>query len=216
MKDDNVVKTDAVQDEVASVEAVPATAEKSAGSRFVAGLKERGRKFLVNLKRNPQRIPLAYFVVVSVIWLFWLFTFSQTAYTHSTIEFAGLAVFVNTLLSILLLALFLNAFPKRKKPRIVLIVLLFVFIAIMIAMDVVFFYQVYDFVYVKKLVDAAGLAREPFVPKSLSYAIAHIVLIAVGAVIMALYPVYKRLLMKINTKKEIADNDIKEAIDVEE
>ena len=31
----------------------------------------------------------------------------------------------------------------------------------------------------------------------------------------ALLPVYKMLIMKINTKKEIADNDIKEVIDTE-
>lgn len=231
MKNDEVVITDAIENEdpvvnnevessenaeVVVSETAATTAEESFGKRLAANLKERWRKFLVKLKRNPQRIPLMFFVIVSVIWLFWLFTFSQTSYTHSTIEFAGLAIFVNTLLSILLLALFLNAFPKRKKPNIVMIVLLFVFIAIMIAMDVVFYYQVYDFVYVKKLVDEAGLAREPFVPKSLAYAIAHIVLMGIGAIILALYPVYKKLLLKINTKKEVEDNNINEVIDVED
>lgn len=42
-------------------------------------VKEWFRKRVVALKRNPQRIPLLFIVLVSIIWLLWLFTFSRTA-----------------------------------------------------------------------------------------------------------------------------------------
>ncbi|MGN0812564.1 MAG: hypothetical protein ACI4MQ_03535 [Candidatus Coproplasma sp.] len=208
MEENKVVANETAEAEVVSVETKP-----SFGSRFVAGLKERWRKFLVNLKRNPQRIPLVVFLITSICWLFWLFTFSKVAYQHSVIQFSGLTIFVNTLLSILILALFLNAFPKRKKPNIVMIVLLFVFIAIMIAMDIIFYINVSGF---KATMSAEDIAKEPFMGQSLNYAIVHIVLLGVSAVILGLYPVYKRLLPKINTRKEIDDNNIKEAIEVED
>lgn len=179
-------------------------------------VKEWFRKRVVALKRNPQRIPLLFIVLVSIIWLLWLFTFSRTASRFSTIDYAGLSVFVNTLLSMLIIFLFLNAFPKRKKPKIVLIVLVFVFMAAMIAMDVLYYVEVYNFIYVDKRVDDAGLASAPFALQSLKYAIAHIVLQGVSIVLFALFPLYKKLLLKINTKKVIAGNNISESLDVED
>ncbi|MGN0807215.1 MAG: hypothetical protein ACI4MN_02040 [Candidatus Coproplasma sp.] len=191
--------------------------KRSIGERF----KERWRKFLVNLKRNPQRIPLVVFLVTSICWLFWLFTFSKVAYTHGTIQLSGLAIFVNTLLSILILALFLNAFPKRKKPNIIMIILLFVFIAVMIAMDILFFVNVFSFIYIDAGAGTGGmspadLANEPFMSQSLTYIIAHLVLLGFSAVMLALYPVFKILLPKLNTKKDIAESNLKEAIEVED
>ena len=154
--------------------------------------------------------------LTSVLWLLWLFTFSRSAYALSGVNFLGLIVFIATLLSILVLPLFLNAFPKRKKPNIVFIVLVFVFIAALIALDLVYYNLSYDFVYVKGMFEESWLAERTYIGQSLTLAIVHIVLLAVSALSLALLPVYTPLIRKINTSKEVESNDIHEAIDVED
>lgn len=198
--------------EVAVESAQPAEASKKEG--FGAKAKEWFRKQIVSLKRSPQRIPLLFIVIVSIIWLFWLFTFSRTASRFSEINFAGLAIFVNTMLSILIIFLFLYAFPKRKKVNLIMLALVFVFMAAMIGMDVLYYTQVYKFIYIDKGVNEAGLASAPYALTSMTYAIAHMVLQGVCIVILALFPVYKKLLLKINTAKVVEGNDINEQIDM--
>lgn len=176
-------------------------------SKLGAGLKEWWRKKMVGLKRHPQRIPLIFIIIVSSIWLIWLFTFSQTAATYTTIDYAGLAVFVNTLLSLLIIFLFLSAFPKRSKPNYVFIVLIFVFMIVMIAMDVLYYIQVNQYI-LDGRVNEAGLAQTPFVLKSMGYAIGHIVLQGLSIIVLALLPVYTKLIRKINTSKVIEGNEI--------
>lgn len=185
---------------------------KRAGS----GLKEWARKQIVTLKRAPHRIPLLIMTLTSVLWLLWLFTFSRSAYALSGVNFLGLIVFIATLLSILVLPLFLNAFPKRKKPNIAFIVLVFVFIAALIALDLVYYNLSYDFIYVKGMFEESWLAERTYIGQSLTLAIVHIVLLAVSALSLALLPVYTPLIRKINTSKEVESNDIHEAIDVED
>ena len=208
---EEVVAEEATE-EVAVAAEKPANTSKKAA--IGAAVKEWARKQMVTLKRKPQRIPLLFISIVSIIWLFWLFTFSRTASRFSTIDYAGLSIFVNTMLSIVIIFLFLNAFPKRKKPNIALVVLIFVFMVAMIAMDVLYYYEVHKFIYIDKGVNEAGLASAPYALKSLTYAIAHIVLQGLSIIIFALFPVYKKLLLKVNTAKEVEGNDINETIDM--
>ena len=184
--------------------------------RAGAGLKEWWRKQIVTLKRFPQRIPLIITVITSVLWLLWLFTFSRSAYEVSGVNVLGLIIFVSTLLSILVLPLFLNAFPKRSKPNIAFIVLVFVFFAALVALDVVYYMLSYDFLYVQGGQDEAWIAARPYIGQSFTYAIVHIVFVALSAISLALLPVYTPLIRKINTSKEVEGNDIHENIDVED
>ncbi|MGN0814474.1 MAG: hypothetical protein ACI4MH_04495, partial [Candidatus Coproplasma sp.] len=110
--------------------------------KVLAGLKEWGRKQIVALKRYPHRIPLACFAIVSVLWLFWLFTFSQSVYRLQSITWTGISIFIITLLEILILPLFMNAFPKRSKPKVVFIALVFIFVVAIILLDVLYYTQV--------------------------------------------------------------------------
>ena len=67
--------------------------------------------------------------------------------------------------------------------------------------------------------DKAELNNARYVPqllKSMDLAIAHVAMLCVSAVLLAMLPLYKKLILKINTKKEIADNDIKEVVDTED
>ena len=100
---EEVVAEEATE-EVAVAAEKPANTSKKAA--IGAAVKEWARKQMVTLKRKPQRIPLLFISIVSIIWLFWLFTFSRTASRFSTIDYAGLSIFVNTMLSILIIFLF--------------------------------------------------------------------------------------------------------------
>lgn len=182
---------------------------------FSAKVKEFFRKKLVWLKRSPQSIALLFFLIPSLIYILGLGTVSL-AIVGSTgmkipgfleVEWSGHAIFVNTLLSILILALFLYCFPKHKKPNIVFIVLVFVFAVVMILMDVLFYVKLSTYP------NARGTAS---VESALSLTIVHIVFQSISMVVFALLPVYKRLLLKINTRKEVASNDIHETIDIED
>ena len=95
-----------------------------------------------------------------------------------------------------------------------MLVLVFVFMAAMIGMDVLYYTQVYKFIYIDKGVNEAGLATAPFALTSMTYAIVHIVLQGVSILVLALFPIYKKLLLKINTAKVVEGNDINETIDM--
>ncbi len=51
---------------------------------------------------------------------------------------------------------------------------------------------------------------------SLELTIVHIVFLGISAVLLATMPLYKKLILKINTSKEIASSDLKEVIETEE
>ena len=189
---------------------------KAVLKKIGAGLKEWGRKQIVTLKRSPQRIPLLLTCLTSVLWLLWLFTFSRAAYALSGITVLGLIVFAATLLSILVIPLFLNAFPKRKKPNIVFIILVFVFFAALIALDVTYYSLCNDFLYVQKAQQQSWIDDRPYIGESFILAIVHIVFIAISALSLALMPVYAPLIKKINTMKAIEENTISGTIDIED
>lgn len=180
-----------------------------------AGIKEWGRKQIVILKRAPQRIPFAFVLITSILWLFWLFTFSKTVNEIRYINWVGLAIFCNTLLAILIIPLFMNSFPKRKKPNILFIILVFLFMAAMIGLDLVYYININDFLSQQSSLDTY-LARFPYISSSLNLAIVHIVLQVICAIMLALIPVYAPLIKKINTAKAIEGNDIKEVIEVDD
>lgn len=194
------------------VQPEPKESKPSKGKNAGAAIKEWFRKRIVALKRAPHNIPFVYMVIVSFIWLVCLFTFSQ-AVDASAASYTGIAVFLTTLFSILVLALFLSAFPKRKKPNIVFIVLVFVFLVIIILSDFLYYYMETTFLSTR---DPSFAESKPFIGQSLTLSITHMVLVGVGILLLATLPLYKKLILKINTKKVIESNDLTEEIDTSE
>lgn len=129
---------------------------------------------------------------------------------------------------------------KKHKINIVMLVFGFVFIAVMIFMDAFYIYQFLNkaiagresliFSTVDEAMDyskylSAGFLAKPelditrykdYILKSYTYAIAHIVLLGVTIIVYALLPLFKMLLMKINTRKVLEENNITEVIDTED
>lgn len=201
-ENDNVVNATSPEEQVADKQSAPdnkPTKKNGAGVK----IKEWFRKQTVALKRAPQNITLVYLAIVTVYFLLVLFNVSQainSAASNKHVSATGICIFIVTLLSILVLVSFLNAFPKRKKPNIFFIVLTFVMIAGMVACDLVYYIQMNNCLY-----DPAN----PISPSSSMYlaitgcqplVLVHIILLGVGALLFALLPVYSKLLQKINTQ----------------
>lgn len=202
-------------EETAVADSTVADSPKKSGN-FVAGLKEWLRKFIVKLKRKTQLIPLVLTLITSFVYLCMIGTFSQLVELNSGISSLGICMFVATLASILILPLFLNAFPKNKKPVIVFIVAVFVVYALIIAMDVIFLVNMTNFLNANSATIKAGEESAKnlgLFDKSQTCLIAHLVLVSLCVVVFALLPVYKRAINKINTKKVVASNDFSDEID---
>ncbi|MDE6586172.1 MAG: hypothetical protein K2K80_05795 [Clostridia bacterium] len=186
-------------------------------SGFKAKAKEWLRKKVVALKRAPHNIPLVFLAIVTIYYLLVLFNVSQAINSSAAnvhVKATGICVFVTTLLSLLVLVSFLNAFPKRKKPNIFFIVLVFVMIAAMIACDVVYYVQMNTCL----ANITAGTSMYQSIESVQPYVLVHIVLLGVSAIVFALLPVYAKLINKINTKVELesATENMHGEIDIEE
>lgn len=182
---------------------------------FSAKFKEWGRKRLVSLKRKPQTIALIFMLIPSLIYILGLGTMSNGVLSETTTSFKGVdwvghAIFVNNLFSILILLLFLNTFPKRKKPNLIFAALVFVFAIIMILMDVLFYVQMAE------ATSQEGINVSNITYSAMNLSIIHIVFLVIAMVVFAMVPIYKKWLMKINTRKEVESNEIKGTIDIED
>lgn len=193
--------------EVTVTEETAAKKEPKKSNKFVAGVKERFRKFIVKLKRKTQLIPLVLTLITSFVYLCMIGTFSQLIQINRGISSAGICMFVTTLASILILPLFLNAFPKNKKPVIAYIVAVFLVYALIIAMDVVFLVNMNNYI------TSHNLDTISFYSESSTSLIVHLVLVGICLVVFALLPVYKKLINMINTKKVVSSNDFSDEID---
>lgn len=167
-------------------------------------IKEGVRKFFVTLKRNPQYIPLAALLVSFLVYSLNLTVVSNT--TNKLLgQNMGLCSFVTMLFSILSFVCMLNAFPKRQKPNVFMMLL-------MIAMYSAVIYA--DNTYINAILKAVNDPNHPIViTPELSYITEaqnmlnlHIVLVAITIGCVILEPLFAKLLKKINTSVDVEDN----------
>lgn len=184
---------------------------------FKAKTKEWFRKKAVALKRAPQNIALLVLALTTVYFMLALYSISQAVDKSFNITTAtGICVFVTTLLSLLVLVSFLNAFPKRKKPNIFFIILVFVMIGSMAACDIVYYIQMNECL--AGITNPATSDIYRLVSAAQPFMLVHIVLLGVSAVVFALLPLYKKLILKIDTKVvlESAAENMHGEIDIRE
>ena len=170
----------------------------------MSGIKEFFRKKIVSLKRNPSIIPL---VMLFISFLFYSFNLTDVSNTTAKVQGIGMGLsqFCIMLFSLLSLVCMLNAFPRRKKPNIPMIVLMFLMFGIIIYCDIH---------YCNGIWAALHRAESPIeLNKNTAYIAAaynmlntHMVMIGVSAALVALLPVYSKLLKKINTSVDVEDN----------
>lgn len=172
--------------------------------KIKSALKETWRKFLVSLKRNPQYIPIA-----SLLVSFMVFSLNLTDISNTTAkiygENMGFYAFLSMLLSLLSFVCMLGAYPKRQKPNIFMIALMLVMYGIVIYAD---------YGYFTKIVEATTRANNPiivttdtmYIYNAQIIMLAHIALVALTIVCVILEPLFAKLLRKINTSIDVADN----------
>lgn len=170
----------------------------------LAKTKESIRKFFVSLKRNPSMIPLVMLLVS-----FLLFSLNLTYMSDTTAKIQGkgmgLCQFCIMLFSLLSMVCMLNAFPRRKKPNIPMVVLMFVMFGLIIYCNIH---------YSNAVLAALYRAESPikldettqYIAKAYNMLGTHMVLVIVTAALVALLPVYSKLLRKINTSVAVDDN----------
>ena len=186
--------------------------EKNPNKGFVHALKEMCRKFIVSLKRRPQNIAMAAFIIAFLVYSLNLSTFSNTT-AKLLLTNMGLAEFVIMLLSMLSLVCFMNAFQYRKKVNVPMLVLMLVMIAIIIVCDV-FYINAVNTVQGDPQTAVAITKETEYLAYAPYYLQVHIIILCIGVVLTALMPVYKKLLRKINTNVEVEGNSDMGAIDL--
>jgi hypothetical protein len=176
------------------------------------GIKESIRKVVVSLKRNPSVIPL---VMLFIAFLYYSLNLTNMSDTTAKIQGMGMGLsqFCIMLFSLLSLVCMLNAFPRRQKPNILMIVVMFVMFAVIIYCDIH---------YTNAIMAALTRAESPIALNETTIYIAdaynmlntHVIMMGASAALVVLLPVYSKLLRKINTSVEVEGNDAMAAIEL--
>ena len=184
----------------------------SAAKKKTSQMPEFLRHFFVALKRQPSIIALVFLVIA-----FFQYSLNLTHISDTTAKIQGagmgLCGFATMLFSMLSLVCFLNAFPKRKKPVLAMVILMFVMFAIIIFCDVH---------YSGLIMNALTRAENPikldastiYIAQAYNVLQTHIVLECIGIALVLLMPVYTKLLRKVNTSITVEDNGKMDAIDI--
>ena len=174
---------------------------KNVFSRFVAGIKEKIRRFLVGLKKNPQLIPIASLCATFLVYSLNLSHISDTTNKIQKPNM-GLAAFITMLFMILSFVCMLSAFPKRKKPNLAMIIVMIVLYGIIIGADLLY-------------LDAVSYSFAPDYWKTLSRADqlnivsayntinTHMLLVGLTVVLVLVEPLIAKLLKKIKTSIDV-------------
>lgn len=173
------------------------------GKKKSGGLKEFCRKRIVGLKRNPSIIPL---LMLAATFLF--YSLNLTLVSNSTAKIQGqgmgLCQFATTLFSLLSLVCMLNAFPRRQKPNVLMLTVLFVMLAIMIFCDAHYIGRITAAI--TRAESPIDVTTAPYIPAAKAMLQGHIVCLVVSGLLVALLPVYSKFIKKINTSVLVEEN----------
>ena len=184
----------------------------SAAEKKSSHMPEILRRFFVALKRQPSMIALVVLVIA-----FFQYSLNLTHISDTTAKIQGpgmgLCGFTTMLFSMLSLVCFLNAFPKRKKPVVPMVILMFLMFALILFCD-------YHYC---GLIDNARFREvNPIVIDKSTIYIAqaynvlqnHMLIEGIGAALVLLMPLYTKLLRKINTSITVEGNGELGVIDI--
>ena len=170
------------------------------------------RRIFVGLKRRPSIIALVVLLIA-----FFQYSLNLTHISDTTAKIQGpgmgLCGFATMLFSMLSLVCFLNAFPRRKKPVIAMVVLMCVMFAVIIFCD---------FYYSNLVMTAITRPDNPikldvstiYIAQAYNVLQTHIVIECIGVGLIVLMPLYTKLLRKINTSVTVEDYGKLQAIDI--
>lgn len=169
-----------------------------------AFLRELIRKCIVALKRKPSLIPL---LMLFASFLVYSLNLSHLSDTTALIQGKGMGLsqFCMMLFSLLAMLCMLNAFPRRKKANIPMLLMMFAMFGILILCDIHYLNGI-----------AAALTREvspiqlneetEFIKKAYDMLATYQTMIFITAGLVVLLPVYSKLIRKIKTSVDVEDN----------
>ena len=177
-------------------------------SRVKAKLKESVRRFFVFLKKSPSAIPLAALTVS-----FLIYSLNLTSVSNTTAKIygahMGLCSFVTMLFMILSFVCMLGAYPKRQKPKWVMIILATVMYLAVIGADILYYLRI-DEALTRENNPIELTVSTMYIWDAQTLMITHIVSVAIVIACMYLEPVFAKLLKKINTSIDVESSSVGE------
>lgn len=166
----------------------------------LSNLLESGRKTLVGLKRQPSTIPL---VMLAISFLVYSFNLTKMSNTTALVYGAGMGLcqFCMMLFTVLALVCMLNAFPKRKKANLPMVILMFGMFALNIYCAIHYRGRILNAV--TREVSPIDIVRNPFVAEAYNMLQVYIILVGITAALVLLMPLYSKLLRMINTNVDV-------------
>jgi hypothetical protein len=174
-------------------------------------MKEFLHKQLVDLKRMPQRIPLALLCVSCMV-----YTFNHTQHSNASIyvgsEIVALYVFIVTLASMLAIFSHINAYSGGKRHMAMLIVT----VALILVQAVLDYLYLADMFY-ETMQRANPVPITKDIAQSMNRTMLHMGFLGVSLLAILLQPLYHKALMGINTATlDTEESDIRDDTAVDE
>ena len=172
------------------------------------------RKAIVSLKRSPSTIPL---LMMFVTFLFYSLNLTDVSDTTAKIygKGMGLCQFCIMLFSLLSLVCMLNAFPRRKKANIPMIILMFAMFGIIIYCDIHYCNMILNALY--RTENPIVVTKDTqYIRDAYNMLNIHKVMLIVSAALIVLLPVYSKLLRMINTSVAVEDNGEMAQIEIQD
>lgn len=175
-------------------------------------IKEWFRRTIVGLKRKPQNIPLV-FLAISFIYYSFNLTKVSMATEGCALSPMGLMSFITFLFSILSMVSLLNAFPRREKTKIPMIIVCVVMLVGVFVADIVYGIKIVERIAIgdinESFENAVYFCKDTML-------IIHEILIGISIVLILTLPLYSKLLKKINTSIQLEYTEGMNAIEIEE
>lgn len=179
------------------------------------GFKEFIRKFLVSIKRQPQNIAMFVLLVGFVFFSLNLTSISDTTALINTANM-GQCEFCIMLFSILSFVVLLRSFPKRQKVKVPMLALSFLFLGIIIFMDVVYLTRINEALTREenRIIINYETGTNLFISNAWTTLIVYLIFVAVVVFLLATLPIYSKLLKKINTSIDVEGNTNMTTVDL--
>lgn len=171
---------------------------------------------MVTLKRRPHLIALVMSMVAFVVYSFNLTDVSNTtAYLGQ--DYMGLCQFAVMLFSALSLVCLLGAFPRRQRPKVLMLVLYFLMSAVIIFCDVVYYTVIQNQIAgPTPPVTLKPDGSQNYVLRAEALMITHMVLVGISVLLTATVKLYGKLFQLVNTNVELEYTEATEKIEIDE
>lgn len=173
-----------------------------------ARIKEGVRRFFVVLKKNPELVPITALLVS-----FLVYSLNLTAVSNTTAKIygphMGLCSFIAMLFMILSFVTMLASYPKRQKPKWLMIAVSTVMYLSVIAADA-YYYTRIQIALTREENPIAITATTLYIWEAQNLMITHIITVAVVIVCMYIEPLCAKLFKKIKTSVAVESNEVAE------